>query len=39
MKSDLDKYDTIAEFLKNSKDTIVAVENGSAAYKIITMEI
>ena len=39
MKSDLDKYDTIAEFLKNSKDAIVAVENGSAAYKIITMEI
>ena len=39
LTSDLDKYDTIAKFMKNSKNAIVAVENGSAAYKLLTMEI
>lgn len=39
LTSDLAKYDTIAKFLKNSKNAIVAVENGSAAYKLLKMEI
>lgn len=39
LTSELDKYDTLAKFMKNSKDAIVAVENGSAAYKILMMEI
>lgn len=39
LKADEEKYNTIAKFIKNSKTAIVAVENGSAAYKILTMEI
>lgn len=39
LKDDAEKYNTLAKFLRNSKEAIVAVENGSAAYKILTMEI
>ncbi len=39
LKSDIEKYNTLAKFMKNAKDAIVAVENGSAAHKILTMEI
>ena len=36
---DYDKYATIADFLKNSKEAIVAVESGSAADLIMTMAL
>lgn len=37
--ADYEKYSTFTAFLKNSRNAVVAVENGSAAYKILTMEI